>query len=98
MAKLFEDKKAAIASGKFEPFQGPIKDQSGATVVAAGATVPLKDLLSMNFDAGASDGTTAERSVGDLDLRSVVCVPLVRMRTGAPSDAASIAVAAPRNA
>jgi simple sugar transport system substrate-binding protein len=57
VAKLFEDKKAAIASGKFEPFQGPIKDQSGATVVAAGATVPLKDLLSMNFYVQGIEGS-----------------------------------------
>ena len=57
VAKLFEDKKAAIASGKFDPFQGPIKDQSGATVVAAGAAVPLKDLLSMNFYVQGVEGS-----------------------------------------
>jgi len=47
-----------------------------------------RDLLSMNFDPlgtrGAA-GTTAtgpENSIADLELRSVTCVPLVRIRTG----------------
>ncbi len=39
-----------------------------------------KDFLSMNFDpAGEAAGTIA-----DLELRSVVCVPLVRIRAGSP--------------
>ncbi|MGA2040343.1 MAG: SpoIIE family protein phosphatase [Bryobacteraceae bacterium] len=40
-----------------------------------------RELLSMNFDASAG-GQTAEHTVADLDLRSVVCVPLVRIRAG----------------
>ena len=56
-AKIFEEKKAAMASGKFNPFQGPIKDQAGTTVVAAGAAVPLKDLLSMNFYVQGVEGS-----------------------------------------
>ena len=43
----------------------------------------------MNFDAGTGTGTTAEHSVADLDLRSVVCVPLVRIRAG-QGDATSL--------
>jgi len=39
-----------------------------------------KEFLSMNFDP-AVEGS--ERTVADLELRSVVCVPLVRVRTGA---------------
>ncbi|MBK9167211.1 MAG: SpoIIE family protein phosphatase [Bryobacterales bacterium] len=39
-----------------------------------------RELLSMNFDAQAQEGVRPEHSVADLDLRSVVCVPLVRIR------------------
>jgi len=40
-----------------------------------------RELLSMNFDPHAVE---AEQSVADLELRSVVCVPLVRVSTAAP--------------
>ena len=56
-AKAFNDKLQAIGSGKFHPFQGPIVDQSGAVKVAAGADMPLKDLLSMNFYVKGVDGS-----------------------------------------
>ena len=56
-AKVFEEKKAAIASGKFHPFQGPLKDQSGAIKVAAGAVLPLKELLSMNYYVQGVEGS-----------------------------------------
>ena len=42
-----------------------------------------RDLLSMNFD---SDRGTAEHSVADLELRSVICVPLVRIQAGSNQD------------
>ncbi len=38
-----------------------------------------RDLLSMSFDPSQLD---AEKSIVDLELRSVVCVPLVRIRIG----------------
>jgi serine phosphatase RsbU (regulator of sigma subunit) len=38
-----------------------------------------RDLLSMNFDA---DRPTVEHSVADLELRSVICVPLVKIKAG----------------
>jgi serine phosphatase RsbU (regulator of sigma subunit) len=41
-----------------------------------------RELLSMNFDQAEAGGVKAEHSVADLDLRSVVCVPLVRIRVG----------------
>ncbi|MSV29340.1 MAG: FHA domain-containing protein [Bryobacterales bacterium] len=41
-----------------------------------------RELLSMNFDPLESQGAGAERSIADLELRSVVCVPLVKIRTG----------------
>jgi basic membrane protein A len=56
-AKLFEEKKAALTAGTFNPFSGPIKDQTGAVKYAAGVAVPLKDLLSMNFYVQGVEGT-----------------------------------------
>jgi simple sugar transport system substrate-binding protein len=47
--RAFEEKKAAITQGKFRPFQGPIKDQAGAIRIAAGADMPLQQLLSLDF-------------------------------------------------
>lgn len=41
-----------------------------------------RDLLSMNFDPEAEQGLDPDRSVANLELRSVVCVPLVRVRSG----------------
>jgi phosphoserine phosphatase RsbU/P len=41
-----------------------------------------RELLFMNFDPGSSGGVNPEHSVSDLELRSVVCVPLVRIRAG----------------
>ncbi|MBZ5595948.1 MAG: SpoIIE family protein phosphatase [Acidobacteriia bacterium] len=40
-----------------------------------------RELLSMNFDPLATGEVRPEHSVADLELRSVVCVPLVRIRT-----------------
>jgi serine phosphatase RsbU (regulator of sigma subunit) len=41
-----------------------------------------RDLLSMTFDPLGADGFRPEMSVADLELRSVVCVPLIQVRTG----------------
>jgi serine phosphatase RsbU (regulator of sigma subunit)/pSer/pThr/pTyr-binding forkhead associated (FHA) protein len=41
-----------------------------------------RELLSMNFDPLGTDDTRPQNSVADLELRSVICVPLVRIRTG----------------
>jgi len=54
--KAFEAKKKALTEGSFEPFQGPIVDQSGAIKVATGAKMPLKELLSMDFYVKGVDG------------------------------------------
>jgi serine phosphatase RsbU (regulator of sigma subunit) len=43
------------------------------------ALTQRRDLLSMNFDPSQMD---IEKSIVDLELRSVVCVPLVRIRIG----------------
>src|SRR6266849_5990732 len=45
-----------------------------------------RELLSMNFDPQATGEANPEHSVAELDLRSVVCVPLVRIKTGAGQD------------
>lgn len=49
-----------------------------------------RDLLSMNFDpigtAGTAGTTAPQNSIADLELRSVTCVPLVRIRTGQGED------------
>jgi serine phosphatase RsbU (regulator of sigma subunit) len=44
-----------------------------------------RELLSMTFDPLGQEGVRPEMSVADLELRSVVCVPLVHVRTGAGS-------------
>ncbi|MBZ5578439.1 MAG: SpoIIE family protein phosphatase [Acidobacteriia bacterium] len=41
-----------------------------------------RDLLSMNFDPIGNDETRPRNTIADLELRSVICVPLVRIRTG----------------
>jgi sigma-B regulation protein RsbU (phosphoserine phosphatase) len=40
-----------------------------------------RELLSMHFDPSAEGATNPDVSVANLELRSVVCVPLVRVRT-----------------
>jgi len=56
-AKVFEEKKRAIIDGKLTPFQGPIKDQSGAVKVQAGSTMPLEDLMSLNWYVEGVEGS-----------------------------------------
>ncbi|SDC08923.1 nucleoside-binding protein [Massilia sp. PDC64] len=56
-AKLFEAKKAAIIGGKLKPFQGPLKDQSGAVKVPAGSEMSLADLKGMNWYVQGVEGT-----------------------------------------
>jgi simple sugar transport system substrate-binding protein len=55
--KAFEAKKKAIAEGRFMPFQGPIKDQSGAVKVAEGGSVAEADLVSMNWFVAGVEGS-----------------------------------------
>jgi len=42
-------KQAEIVSGKFQPFQGPIKDQAGAEKVKAGAALTDEQILQLNW-------------------------------------------------
>ncbi len=52
-----------------------------------------RDLLSMNFDPFSSRETSPSHSIASLELRSVVCVPLVRIRAG-QGDATSVVTTA----
>ncbi len=66
------------------------RDRGGARLPARELTIPTKlihralnqrrELLSMNFDPYAAEGIRPDMSVARLELRSVVCVPLVRVR------------------
>ena len=56
-AKVFEDKKKALIDGKLTPFQGPVKDQSGAIKVPAGSTLPLEELMSLNWYVEGVEGS-----------------------------------------
>jgi basic membrane protein A and related proteins len=56
-AKVYEDKKKAITDGTFVPFQGPIKDQSGAEKVAAGAKLPMDQVMSINWYVQGIEGS-----------------------------------------
>jgi basic membrane protein A len=47
--KLIEAKKAALISGKFYEFQGPLYDQTGKLRVPAGKRLTLTDILGMNW-------------------------------------------------
>lgn len=49
VVKLFNDKKAAIVSGSFHPFQGPVKDQAGKIKVAPGQVISDAELWGMKW-------------------------------------------------
>ena len=77
------------------------RDRHGAALTNADLKVPMsvinralrtrRELLSMNFDPHEEGSVTPEMSVADLELRSVVCVPLVRVRTGGAAQETMIA-------
>ncbi len=68
------------------------RDRNGRPIPKSDLNVPARlinhalaarrDLLSMNFDPLAAGGVEMDASVASLELRSVVCVPLVRVRAG----------------
>ena len=47
--KLIEAKKQELASGKLQPFQGPLRDNRGVERVKAGEAFPLTDLRKMDW-------------------------------------------------
>jgi sigma-B regulation protein RsbU (phosphoserine phosphatase) len=68
------------------------RDRRGAPLGRSDLKVPTsvirrslknrRELLSMNFDPLEEQGIRPETSIANLELRSVVCVPLVRVRAG----------------
>jgi basic membrane protein A and related proteins len=54
---LMADKQKAIIEGKFHPFTGPIKDQSGKERVAAGAAMPDAQLAGIDWLVEGAQGT-----------------------------------------
>ena len=55
--KVFEEKKAKLISGELNPFAGPIKDNSGKEMVAAGAVMPEKVFSSLNWYVDGIEGS-----------------------------------------
>jgi serine phosphatase RsbU (regulator of sigma subunit) len=51
-----------------------------------------RELLSMTFDPLGQEGMRPEMSVADLALRSVVCVPLIHVRTGSLQETVATSV------
>jgi basic membrane protein A and related proteins len=47
--KMIEEKKQEIVAGDFEPYTGPIKDQSGKVRIPEGEVASLEHLLSMDY-------------------------------------------------
>jgi len=72
------------------------RDRGGAPLKDTDLRVPTsvinralrtrRELLSMSFDPLEEQGVRPEMSVADLELRGVVCVPLVRVRAGSVQD------------
>ena len=73
--------------------QLPPEDLRVPTSVIQRALHSRRDLLSMNFDPLEAQGVRPELSVAALELRSVVCLPLVQIRSGT-SDETRISTAA----
>ncbi len=71
----------------------PPEDLRVPTSVIQRALHTRRDLLSMNFDPMAAEGVRPEMSVAALELRSVVCIPLVQVRSGS-SDETRVSTAA----
>ena len=57
VARLFEEKKRAIIEGTLRPFAGPLKDNTGAVKLAAGAALTREDLKAINWYVEGVDGS-----------------------------------------
>jgi simple sugar transport system substrate-binding protein len=57
VARLFEAKKQAIVAGTLAPFAGPIKDNSGTLKIAAGSSMPIDEVISINWYVEGVDGS-----------------------------------------
>jgi len=54
---MMAEKEKAIVAGKFHPFTGPIKDQSGKVRVASGAPIPDAELRGIDWLVEGAQGT-----------------------------------------
>ena len=61
----------------------PVEELRVPTKLIHRALASRRDMLTMNFDPYS--GADPSMTVAQLELRSVVCVPLVRLRSGAPA-------------
>lgn len=57
VAKLFNEKKKDIVDGKLIPFAGPLKDNAGTVKVAAGSSMPVGDLMAINWLVEGVEGS-----------------------------------------
>ena len=60
--KVFEEKKAAIVAGALNPFAGPIKDNTGKEIVAAGKTMDDAMFNSLSVYVAGIDGYRSQIS------------------------------------
>jgi basic membrane protein A len=58
--KVFEDKKAKLISGEIKPFAGPIKDNTGKVLVAAGAELDPKTFNSLKTYVEGIEGSVPQ--------------------------------------
>jgi simple sugar transport system substrate-binding protein len=58
--KVFEDKKAKIISGELNPFAGPIKDNTGKEMVAAGSVMSDSTFNSLNWYVEGIEGSISK--------------------------------------
>ncbi|HWR50299.1 MAG TPA: SpoIIE family protein phosphatase [Bryobacteraceae bacterium] len=65
----------------------PAEDLRVPTRLLLRALAQRREFLSMNFDPSEGEGT--ERTIADMELRSVVCLPLVRIRAGLVEETSS---------
>ncbi len=79
------DLEVAVARDK-EGKQLPAEDLRVPASVIQRALHSRRDLLSMTFDPFAEQGVRPEMSVAELELRSVVCLPLVQIRSGSSEE------------
>jgi serine phosphatase RsbU (regulator of sigma subunit) len=95
---LKEEKTAGAASVAGGLYVHVARDRNGAQLNESDLRVPRsvieralaerRELLSMNFDP--NEGIETGQSIAALELRSAVCVPLVRVRTGSVSETVAI--------
>ena len=57
VVKVFEEKKAKIIAGELNPFGGPIKDNTGKEMVAAGSVMPAEIASSLNWYVEGVEGS-----------------------------------------